>query len=162
MPVKKEGHLCLNEALCTGWDKHKRRGCPPATLVSTHSLPEAHLVATGPACFLISFRHLPDQLRYCPPSYYSKVWVMPDSCCPGLEELCLRGDRAGNALSAQMLLCWWFCSRSHQKREASFAKSSCLLLPASWLLFSPCRLWATALPLNSIPRPNFSLQVILL
>lgn len=104
MPVKKEGHLCLNEAFCTGWDKHKRRGCPPATLVSTHSLPEAHLVATGPACFLISFRHLPDQLRYCPPSYYSKVWVMPDSCCPGLEELCLRGDRAGNALSAQMLV----------------------------------------------------------
>lgn len=82
MPVKKEGHLCLNEALCTGRDKHKRQGCPPATLVSKQSLPEAHLVATGPACFLISFRHLPDQLRYCPPSYYSKVWVMPRQLLP--------------------------------------------------------------------------------
>lgn len=47
-----------------------------------------------------------------------------------------------------------------RKEKRPSAKSSCVLLPASWLLFSPCRLWATALPLNSIPRPNFSLRVI--
>lgn len=85
---------------------------------------------------------------------------MPDSCCPGLEELCLRGDRAGNVLLPRCCCAGVSAAVLTRKEKCPSAKSSCMLFPASWLLFSPCRLWATALPLNSIPRPNFSLRVV--
>lgn len=110
-------------------------GCPLATLVSKQSLPEAHSVATGPVCFLISPSLLASSFSTLLVSTFLplKSLGIPKQLQLGSVGTSPAGSHGRQCASAQMLLCWWPHSSSHQEREASFSRTclpvlTCLLV----------------------------------